>query len=101
MANSSGTAVAFGSATAISFTLGVASVVSSTKNGVMKLNKVETASVTATDGSISTSSGLTITVSIGAAAKLYLTHVTVSAGSIGAGCFFTCAITGLQPARDP
>jgi hypothetical protein len=95
VANSSGTAVAFGSATAISFTAGVATVVSSTKNGVMKLNKVETASVTATDGSISTSSGLTIAVGIGAAAKLYLTHVTVSAGSIGAGCFFTCAITGL------
>ncbi len=95
VANSSGTAVAFGTATAINFTSGVATVVSSTKNGVMKLNKVETAGVTATDGSISTSSGLAITVLIGAAAKLYLTHVTVSAGSIGAGCFFTCAITGL------
>ncbi|HEY8809784.1 MAG TPA: hypothetical protein VIM28_07150 [Solirubrobacterales bacterium] len=95
VANSSGTAVPFGTATAISFTAGVATVVSSTKNGVMKLNKVETAGVTATDGSISTSSGLTITVSIGAATKLSLAHVTVSAGSIGAGCFFTCAITGL------
>jgi hypothetical protein len=95
VANSSGVAVLFGTATAISFTAGVASVVSSTKNGVMKLNRVETASITATDGSISASSGLTITVSIGAAAKLSLTHVTVSAGSIGASCFFTCAITGL------
>lgn len=95
VANSSGTAVPFGTATAISFTAGVATVVSSTKNGVMKLNKVETASVTATDGSISTSSGLAITVSTGADAKLSLTHVTVSVGSIGAGCFFTCAITGL------
>ncbi len=95
VANSSGTAVPFGTATAISFTTGIATVVSSTKNGVMKLNKVETASVTATDGSISTSSELAITVLIGAPAKLYLTHVTVSAGSIGAGCFFTCAITKL------
>lgn len=95
VANSSGTAVPFGTATAISFTAGVATVVSSTKNGVMKLNKVETAGVTATDGSISTSSGLAIAVATGAAAKLSLTHVTVSAGSIGAGCFFTCAITGL------
>jgi hypothetical protein len=95
VANSSGTAVPFGTATAINFTAGIATVVSSTKNGVMKLNKVETASVTATDGSISTSSGLAITVVIGAAAKLSLTHVTVSAGSIGATCFFTCAITGL------
>jgi len=95
VANSGGTAVPFGTATAINFTAGVATVVSSTKNGAMKLNKVETASITATDGSISTSSGLTITVSTGAAAKLSLSHVTVSAGSIGAGCFFTCAITGL------
>ncbi len=92
--NSAGTAVSFGTATALNFTAGVAAVASS-KNGVMKLNKVETASVTATDGSISTSSGLAITVSIGAAAKLNLTHVTVSAGSIGAGCFFTCTITSL------
>lgn len=95
VANSSGTAVPFGTATAIAFTAGVATVVSSTKNGVMKLNQVETANVTATDGSISTSSGLAIAVVIGAAAKLSLTHVTVSAGSIGAGCFFTCAVTGL------
>ncbi len=95
VANSGGTAVPFGTATAINFTAGVATVVSSTKNGAMKLNKVETASITATDGSISTSSGLAITVSTGAAAKLYLTHVTVSAGSIGATCFFACPITGL------
>lgn len=95
VANSSGTATSFGSATAISFTSGVATVVSSTKNGVMKLNKVETAGVTATDGSISTSSSLTITVSTGAAARLSLSHVTIGAGGIGAGCFFTCAITNL------
>jgi hypothetical protein len=95
VANSSGTAVPFGTATPISFTAGVATVVSSTKNGVMKLNKVETASVTATDGSISTPSSLAIAVAIGAAARLSLTHVTVSAGSIGASCFFTCPITGL------
>jgi hypothetical protein len=95
VANSSGTAVPFGTATAINFTAGVATVVSTTKNGVMKLNKVETAGVTATDGSISTSSELEFTVLVGAAAKLSLTDVTVSAGKIAAGCFFTCAITGL------
>ena len=95
VANSSGTAVAFGTATAINFTAGVATVVSSTKNGVMKLNKVETASITATDGSISTPSGLTIVVGTGAAARLALRNVTVSAGSIGAGCFFACAVTKL------
>jgi len=95
VANNSGTAVPFGTATAIEFTAGVATVVSSTKNGVMKLNKVETANITATDGSISTPSGLTIAVSTGAAARLSLTHVTASAGSIATGCFFACTITGL------
>jgi hypothetical protein len=95
IANSSGTAVAFGTVTAIAFTAGVATNTSSTKNGVMKLNKVETAAITVTDGSISTSSSLTITVSTGAAARLMLKNMTVSAGSIGATCFFTCAITGL------
>jgi hypothetical protein len=92
--NSAGTAASFGAATALNFTAGVATVASS-KNGVMKLNKAEVASVSVSDGSISTVAGLTITVSTAAAARLSLTHVTVSAGSIGGGCLFTCGITGL------
>jgi len=92
--SSAGTASAFGSATAINFTSGVASV-SSSKNGVMKLNKAEAASVSVTDGSISTTAGLAVTVSPAAAAKLALTQVTVSAGTIGSTCFFTCSVTGL------
>lgn len=92
--NSAGTTISFGSATALTFTSGVAAVASS-KNGVMTLNKAETASITATDGSISTVAGLAITVSTAAASKLAFTHVTISAGSIGSSCLFTCTITGL------
>jgi hypothetical protein len=92
--NSAGTTIAFGTATALNFTAGVAAVASS-KNGVMKLNKAETASVAVSDGSISTSAGLAITVGTAAASRLALTHVTIGAGSIGSNCLFTCAITAL------
>ena len=51
--NAAGTAVNFGTATALTFTNGVATPASS-KNGFTKLNKVETANVTASDGTIST-----------------------------------------------
>jgi hypothetical protein len=92
--NSAGTAVAFGTATALTFTSGVAAVASS-KNGVMKLNRAETASVTATDGSISTPSGLAVIVSPGTAARLAWSGVAVSAGAIGSPCLFTCAVTAI------
>jgi len=49
----------------------------------------------ASDGTISTPTGLTITVSPGTASKLALTHLTAGAGSIGAGCLFTCTVTSL------
>lgn len=57
VANSSGTATNFGSATSITFTSGVASV-SSSKNGVMKIFRSGPASIVATEAS----SGLTTTV---------------------------------------
>jgi hypothetical protein len=94
VASSGGTAIPFGSTTAIEFTAGVAKVASS-KNGIMKLNKAETASVSVSDGTISTPAGLAIAVSPAAAAKFALTHVTASAGSIGASCLFTCTVTSL------
>lgn len=94
VANSAGTAVSFGGPTAISFTAGVAKVAAS-KNGVMKLSKAEPASIAATDGSLSTSTNLAITVGVGAAARFALTHVTASAGTIAPSCLFTCTITGL------
>lgn len=92
--NSAGTAVPFGSATALTFTAGVAKVASS-KNGVMKLNKAEVASISASDGSISTPAGLAVTVSPGAAARFAITNVAISAGSLGSGCLFTCVVTAL------
>ncbi|HEY0391619.1 MAG TPA: fibronectin type III domain-containing protein [Solirubrobacterales bacterium] len=71
VSNSSGTATAFGTATAITFTAGVATV-SSTKNGVMKLYDAEKASIGVSDGSISNEVPLVVTVGPAAAAKLVL-----------------------------
>ena len=72
MTNSSGTAIAFGTATATSFTNGVATV-SGTGNGAMKLYKAQTALITISDGSINNGSGLSVTVGAVAAASISLT----------------------------
>jgi hypothetical protein len=81
---SSGTGVAtnFGTATAITFTAGLATV-SGSSNGVLKLYKVETASLTVTAGAVTNGMGLSITVSVGAAASLALaaTSTTPAAGA--------------------
>ncbi len=61
--NASGTAVAFGSATAISFSGGVATV-SGGGNGVMRLYRAETASITVSQGGSYTSNALSVTVSL-------------------------------------
>jgi len=92
--NSSGTVINFGSATALNFTSGVATV-SSSKNGVMKLNRAGAASITVSDGSISSPTPLAVTVSTGAAARLGITNIAISAGSLGANCLFTCTVTAL------
>ena len=92
--NSAGTAVAFGGETALTFTAGVAAVASS-KNGLMKLYKAEAASLTASDGTVSTAAPLTVTVAAIAASKLALTGVTASAGSLSVSCYFTCTVSGL------
>jgi hypothetical protein len=92
--NSGGTVVSFGSATALTFSSGVASV-SSSRNGLARLNKAETANVSATDGTISTATPLTFTVSVGSANRVALDGLTSSAGSIGSPCYFTCAVTSL------
>jgi hypothetical protein len=65
---SSSSAVAFGTATPLTFTNGVAAVASS-KNGVLKIFNVGTASVTATEGSITTPAPLSLTVSHGTTSK--------------------------------
>jgi hypothetical protein len=66
VSNSSGTATAFGSTTAMTFSSGVATV-SGSNNGVMKLVKAETAKVTVSDGTISNGTGVSVTVKAAAA----------------------------------
>ncbi len=82
--NSSGTASAFGSTTAITFSSGVATV-SGGNNGVMTLYKAETATISVTDGSISAngSDRLTVTVSATTASNLAFT-TQPGGGSAGA-----------------
>ncbi len=95
--SSAGTVTAFGTATAITFTAGVATVAAG-DNGVMKLYRAEAASITVTDGTISTGAGLTVTAAAGAAANLAWVHVTLSAGSLSSPCLFTCTVTALGEA---
>jgi hypothetical protein len=94
VANSSGTATAFGTATALTFTSGVASVTSS-KNGLMKLYRAESASVSVSDGSISSAAPVAVTVTPTTVTRWALTNIVVSAGSLGSNCLFTCTLTGL------
>jgi hypothetical protein len=95
VANSSGTATAFGTATAITFTSGVASVISSTKNGLLKLYRVELASVSVSDGTISSVAPIVFTVTPTTATRWALTSISASAGSLGSGCPFACTLAGL------
>jgi len=95
--NSAGTAVNFGTATVLTFTSGVATPASS-KNGFTKLNKAETAGLTASDGTISTPAALALTVSTGAAARVAWSGLTTSPGTVGSPCLFTCTITSLTNA---
>jgi hypothetical protein len=95
VANSSGTATAFGTATAISFTSGVASVISSTKNGLLKLYRAESASVSVSDGTISSAAPIVFTVTPISATRWGITNIKISAGALGSTCLFTCTVTGL------
>ena len=61
----------------------------------MKLYGAGAVSVAASDGTISSPTPLALTVSAGAAARIGLTNVTASAGTLEAGCLFTCTLTGL------
>jgi hypothetical protein len=92
--NASGATVNFGTTTPISFTNGVAQVSGGT-NGRATLYKAETASISATEGSMTTQTPASVTVSAGAAARLAWTHVTVSAGTLSSPCLFACTDTGL------
>jgi hypothetical protein len=70
--SSTGAATSFGTATAITFTNGIATVAGSS-NGVMTLYKAEAAKVTVSDGTVGNGAGLAVTVSPLAAASLSLT----------------------------
>jgi hypothetical protein len=94
VSNSSGTAVAVGTATALTFTSGVAAV-SSTKNGVFKAAKSGATTLSATDGTISTTTPLALTVSAGTASAFAWSSPTISAGTLGSPCLFSCTVTGL------
>jgi hypothetical protein len=79
--DSSGAPTNFGSATAITFSNGVASV-SGSGNGVMTLYKAGTAEITVTDGTIGNGGGLSVAVSPAAAASFTVpTAATQTAGS--------------------
>ena len=80
--NSTGTATAFGSATSITFTNGVAQV-SSGENGVMTLYTAGTDNITVTDGSINNSAApLSVTV-----AALTASHIAWNTfSSVARGC---------------
>jgi hypothetical protein len=93
VSNASGTATNFGSATAITFSNGVATV-SGANNGVMTLVKAGATSITVSDGSINNGSGLAVTVGVGTAARLGWTHAT-STGTLSSPCLFTCTGSGL------
>jgi hypothetical protein len=90
----SGATVDFGSPAAISFTAGVAKVASS-KNGVMKLYRAGAANITVSEGSISDPTPVAVTVSPGSGARWALTNISISAGTLGSNCLFTCTLTDL------
>src|SRR5262249_36938838 len=83
-----GVAVDFGSTTPITFSAGVATV-SSGANGVMKLYKAESATVTVTAGTLSGSLG--VTVAAGAASQVVLSGATSNLAS-GATRTFTATV---------
>jgi hypothetical protein len=92
--SSAGTVTNFGTPTALNFTNGVAAV-SSSKNGLTRLPKAGAASVSATDGTISSATPLAFTTTPGAASRVAFDGVTASAGTVSATCRLTCPVTGL------
>jgi hypothetical protein len=75
--NASGSTIAFGSATALTFTAGVAAAASS-KNGVLKAYRAGVANIVASEGSLTTTSPLALTVTPGAASKYALAAQTTT-----------------------
>ena len=84
VSDKTGAAIAFGTATTITFTNGVATV-SGAANGVMTLYQAETAVVSVTDGTISAAGAdrLTVTVSAGALNKFAVALTSPQTSGIG------------------
>ena len=89
--NSSGTAVNFGSTTAINFSSGVATV-SGSSNGAMTLYKASSQSITTTDGTLNTTTPLVVTVAPAGAASFAVTNP----GPVTAGTAFNLTVTALD-----
>ncbi|HEY7932204.1 MAG TPA: hypothetical protein VID48_00120, partial [Solirubrobacteraceae bacterium] len=72
-----GTVTNFATATAITFTNGVATIAAG-NNGVMKLYQAETALITVTDGTLTNGGGLSVTVAAAAASSFTLAAASVT-----------------------
>ncbi len=95
VANSSGTAINFGTATAITFTSGVATV-TSTKNGMMKLYRAglgQHHGQRRHDLEPHPDRGDRLARCRGI--EWGITNINISAGALGSNCLFTCTLTGL------
>ncbi|HEX5609778.1 MAG TPA: hypothetical protein VFX45_06780 [Solirubrobacterales bacterium] len=93
VANASGTAINFGTATALTFTSGAATV-SSGKNGVLKVYKPGSASIVATEGTLTTPSPAAVTINPVAASKFV---ITAASATPAAGAADNLTITAQDP----
>ncbi len=91
--NAGTTQLPFGTSTPTTFTAGVATVASS-KNGVLRLYKSGSASITVSDGTL-TSAPLAFTITTGVAKKIAFNSLTASPGTISNPCYFTCTVSTL------
>jgi hypothetical protein len=90
--NSTGTAVAFGTAETITFTNGQATVSGTKNNGQMTLYKAETANVTVSDGTLSNGAGTSLVVGVGSTSAFALS----APGAQTAGTPFNETITAVD-----
>jgi len=88
--NSSGAAIAFGSSTAIAFDAGVASAAEG-DGGTVTLYRSATNNLRATDGSVPTSTALTVTVAAAEASKLVLSNSTSTPSATSSSSLTTTA----------
>ncbi|HEY6399298.1 MAG TPA: Ig-like domain-containing protein, partial [Solirubrobacteraceae bacterium] len=101
VSNSSGTAIQFGSSTNITFTSGVSSV-SGSSNGVMILYKAESASIGVSDGTISTSSGTSVTVAspLTPSSLAYVDNNTITADQVTGSTSANATVTATESVGD-